>query len=221
MQNLETFRRKVYKGFLSSFLCFYKKDGKVPDRERHWRLCRHNSREAANTVAAATGKGCRQGRRKSTRSVPSRQGQTFRRKVTKAARPPKKRPQGGKGFNWVSAKSLLGCAASRFGKPRSSLWEGFNFVCAKPQLRRAESRFAEPRCSLQRERIVTFCIVQKVTKKHTGLRPATSIQSSAGNNLREASCGTSRNRFFAQNGGEKALNRCEVPALQRKDLERK
>ena len=53
------------------------------------------------------------------------------------------------------------------------------------------------------------------------LRPATSIQSSAGNNLREASGGTSRNRFFAQNGGEKALNRCEVPALQRKDLERR
>ena len=32
--------------------------------------------------------------------------------------------------------------------------------------------------------------------------------------------GTSRNRFFAQNGSEKALNRCEVPALQREDLER-
>ena len=32
--------------------------------------------------------------------------------------------------------------------------------------------------------------------------------------------GTSRNRFFAQNGGEKALNRCEVPVLLRKDLER-
>ena len=32
--------------------------------------------------------------------------------------------------------------------------------------------------------------------------------------------GTSRTRFFAQNGGEKALNRCEVPALQREDLER-
>ena len=31
---------------------------------------------------------------------------------------------------------------------------------------------------------------------------------------------TSRNRLFAQNGGEKALNRCEIQALQRKDLER-
>ena len=38
--------------------------------------------------------------------------------------------------------------------------------------------------------------------------------------LAEFSNGTSRNRFFAQNGGEKALNRCEVQALQRKELER-
>ena len=51
------------------------------------------------------------------------------------------------------------------------------------------------------------------------LRPATSIQSSAGNNIGKASDGTSRNRFFAQNGGEKALNRCDARALQRKDLE--
>ena len=38
--------------------------------------------------------------------------------------------------------------------------------------------------------------------------------------LTEVSDGTSRNRFFAQNSGEKALNRCDAPALQRKDLER-
>ena len=38
--------------------------------------------------------------------------------------------------------------------------------------------------------------------------------------LAEFSDGTSRTRFFAQNGGEKALNRCEVSALQREDLER-
>ena len=116
---------------------------------------------------------------------------------------------------------LVLCADSRFAEPRISLWEGFNFVSAKPPLRRADARFAEPRCSLQRERVVTFCVVQKVTKKHAGLRPATSIQSSAGNTFGETSGGTSRNRFFAQNGGEKALNRCEVPALQRKDLERR
>ena len=62
--------------------------------------------------------------------------------------------------------------------------------------------------------------MQKVTKKHAGLRPATSIQSSAGNDFGEASGDTCRTRFFAQDGGEKALNRCEVQALQRKDLER-
>ena len=38
--------------------------------------------------------------------------------------------------------------------------------------------------------------------------------------LAEFSNGTSRNRLFAQNGGEKALNQCEVQALQRKELER-
>ena len=38
--------------------------------------------------------------------------------------------------------------------------------------------------------------------------------------LAELSDGTCRTRLFAQNGGEKALNRCDIPALQRKDLER-
>ena len=63
--------------------------------------------------------------------------------------------------------------------------------------------------------------MQKVTKKHAGLRPATSIQSSAGNTFSEASDGTSRTRLFVQNSGEKALNRCDAPALQRKELERR
>ena len=39
--------------------------------------------------------------------------------------------------------------------------------------------------------------------------------------LAEFSGNTSRTRLFAQNGGEKALNRCEVRALQRKELERR
>ena len=39
--------------------------------------------------------------------------------------------------------------------------------------------------------------------------------------LAEFSGGTGRNRFFAQNRGEKALNRCEVQALLREDLERR
>ena len=54
--------------------------------------------------------------------------------------------------------------------------EGFKFVSAQLLFLCATLRFAEPRSSLQGERVVTFCIVQKVTKKHAGLRPATSIQ---------------------------------------------
>ena len=37
-------------------------------------------------------------------------------------------------------------------------------------------RFASLNTSCEGVRVVTFCIVQKVTKKHAGLRPATSIQ---------------------------------------------
>ena len=153
------------------------------------------------------------------------------------------------GRYFVSAKPRLRRAELRFGKPRNSLWEGFNFVSAKPRLRRAEarfgkprkvpkgfnfvsakllfewadSRFAEPRCSLQRERFYSFRLYEKNQKYPKGLRPSGlpgTIQSSAGNTFGESSGGTSRNRLFAQNGGEKALNRCDVRALQREDLER-
>ena len=82
----------------------------------------------------------------------------------------------------------------------------------------ADSRFAEPRNSPEGERVVTFCIVQKVTKKHAGLRPATSIQSSAGRDFAKISGGSCRNRFCPQNAGVKALNRCErVTVVQTQD----
>ena len=72
---------------------------------------------------------------------------------------------------------------------------------------------------------VTFCVVQKVTQKarqrFANLWTPGTIQSSAGNNLGEVSGGTCRTLLFAQDGGEKALNRCEVRALQRKELERR
>ena len=110
--------------------------------------------------------------------------------------------------------------------------------------------------SCEGERLVTFGVVQKVTKKHvlgrakscqwqvfvrrrppkqgelrTDVSKATMFQG-VDSVLRprfkalpeilleKLSNGTCRNRFFAQNGGEKALNRCDVPVLQRKDLER-
>ena len=103
--------------------------------------------------------------------------------------------------------------------------EGFKFVSAQLLFLCATLRFAEPRSSLQGERVVTFCIVQKVTKKHAGLRPATSIQI-AGRYVFEAKMtgihqvpGYAENYIFPGIAGND-LNRCEVRALQRKDLER-
>ena len=101
--------------------------------------------------------------------------------------------------------------------------KGFNFVSAKPPLRRAESRFAKPRCSLQRERIVTFCVVQKVTKKHAGLRPATSIQIAgrygvfAKTTSYHQVTGNAENSSFPGIAGND-LNRCErVTVVQTQD----
>ena len=62
---------------------------------------------------------------------------------------------------------------------------------------------------------------QKARQRLASLWTPGTIQSSAGNTVGEDSDGTSRTHFFAQNGGEKALNRCEVRVLQREDLERR
>ena len=85
------------------------------------------------------------------------------------------------------------------------------------------SSFANPRCSLQRETFYSFRLYEKNGEyprgsQTSGLRGRFKAQSEK--ILTEVSSGTCRNRFFAQDGGEKALNRCDVPALQRKDLER-
>ena len=67
--------------------------------------------------------------------------------------------------------------------------------------------------------------MQKVPQKHAeGCDPLDSrgrFKALPEKILAKFSDGTSRTRLFAQNGGEKALNRCEVRALQRKDLERR
>ncbi|MGI6195466.1 MAG: hypothetical protein ACOYIO_00075 [Eubacteriales bacterium] len=99
--------------------------------------------------------------------------------------------------------------------------EGFKFVCAKLLFGCADSRLGEPRYSLPRERIVTFCAVQKVTKKHAGLRPATSIQI-AGRYVIVAKVtgihqvtGNAKNSSFPGIAGND-LNRCDTLALQHK-----
>ena len=101
--------------------------------------------------------------------------------------------------------------------------KGLNFVSGKLLFGWADSRFGKLRISLRGSTILFFSLVRKEPKVPEGLRPSRlpgTIQSSAGNIFGEASGGTSRTRLFAQNGGEKALNRCEVRALQRKELER-
>ena len=68
-----------------------------------------------------------------------------------------------------------------------------------------------------------FSLVRKEPKVHqrfANLWTPGTIQSSAGSDFAEISGGSCRNRFCLQNGGKKALNRCDIPALQRKDLER-
>ena len=82
-----------------------------------------------------------------------------------------------KGFNWI-VRNCCFCVLIQGLKNLETPLKGFNCCGAKLRLRCADSRFAEPRYSLQKERIVTFCVVQKVTKKHAGRSPATSIQSS-------------------------------------------
>ena len=86
----------------------------------------------------------------------------------------------------------------------------------------AASRFAEPRSFLRRRTACHFLHCAKSNIKSTRdsvLRPR--FKALPEKILAELSGNTSRTRFFAQDGGEKALNRCEVPALQRKELERR
>ena len=68
--------------------------------------------------------------------------------------------------------------------------------------------------------------MQKVTKKHAGLRPATSIQIAGRYGIFAKMTGVhqvtgnAKNSSFPGIAGND-LNRCEVPALQRKDLEQR
>ena len=61
---------------------------------------------------------------------------------------------------------------------------------------------------------------QKAHQRFANLWTPGTIQSSVGKDFVKLSGGSCRNRFCLQTGGVKALNRCEVRALQRKDLER-
>ncbi len=113
------------------------------------------------------------------------------------------------------------CADSRFAKPRSSLKKVLIVAvrrCRCGALNRGLQNLEAP---CEGVRVVTFCIVQKVTKKHAGLRPATSIQIAGRYKLfAEMSgihqvTGNAQNCIFPGIAGND-LNRCEVRALQHK-----
>ena len=99
-----------------------------------------------------------------------------------------------KGFNFVRGKVLFGCADLRFAEPQNSLRGRTDCYF----LRRAKSNIKSTRDSVLRPRFKALS--KKISAKFSG--------------------NTSRTRFFAQNGGEKALNRCDVWVLQRKELKR-
>ena len=96
----------------------------------------------------------RQGRRKSTRSVLSRQG--HRRKAEK-------------GFNWVCAKFWF-CELVQGLQNLGASLKGFNCCGAKLRLRWADSRFAKPRSFPERERVYSFRVYEKNQKYTRGLR---------------------------------------------------
>ncbi len=73
-------------------------------------------------------------------------------------------------------------AAARFEKPRI-VSKGFNWFVQSFRLYALIRGLQNLGTPCEGERIVTFCGVQKVTKKHAGLRPATSIQSSIEKNF--------------------------------------
>ena len=134
--------------------------------------------------------------------------------------PKKSRRRAAKGFNWIVRDCCL-CALIRGLQNLESPLKGFNCCGAKLRLQCADARFAKPRISLQRERVVTFCVVQKVTKKHTGRSPATSIQIAGRYVIFSEMTGVHQVTGYAENcifpgiaGND--LNRCEVPALQHK-----
>ena len=114
------------------------------------------------------------------------------------------------------------CVLIRGLQNLESSLKGFNCCGAKMSLRWAESRFSKPRSFLQRGRFyILFASCkknQKARQRFANLWTPGTIQSSAGSDFAKLSGGSCRNRFCPQNGGEKALNRCErVTVVQTQD----
>ena len=149
---------------------------------------------------------CAKGGERSTRSVPSRQGHCH-----KAA----------KGFKFVCAQLLFLCAASRFAKPRRSLKKVLIVAVRKCHCGGLNRGWQNLGASQKGNGFILFALCKKNQKAHqrfANLWTPGTIQSSAGSEFAIISGGSCRNRFCPQNGGEKALNRCErVTVVQTQD----
>ena len=142
----------------------------------------------------------------------SRQGHRRKAKKTAAC--------GGKRIKLDCARWLF-CGLIRGLQNLEASLKDFNCCSAKLRLRWADSRFAKPRNFLRKERFWYFSRVRKVPKVHqrfANLWTPGTIQSSAESDFAKLSGGTCRKRFCPQNGGVKALNRCErVTVVQTQD----
>ena len=117
-----------------------------------------------------------------------------------------------KGFNLVCAKSLSMCAGSRFAKHRI-VSKGFNWFVQSFRLYALIRGLENLEAPCKGDVFTFFLHRAKRTKKHArGLRTSGlrgRFKALSKKILAKFSDGTCRNRLFAQNGGEKALNRCE------------
>ena len=163
-------------------------------------------------------------RRKSTRSVPSRQG--HRRKAKKAFLASflcltKRMEKFRRGFYWFVRSSGCGVLIRGLQNLESFLKKVLIVAVRSCHCGGLNRGLQNLGASCEGERVVTFCIVQKVTKKHAGLRPATSIQIAGRYVIFSETTGVhqvtgnAENRNFPGIAGND-LNRCEVQALQHK-----
>ena len=81
--------------------------------------------------------------------------------------------QSRKGSKFVCAKLLFVCADSRFAEPRSFLKKVLIVAVRRCHCGELHRGLQNLGASCEGVRVVTFCIVQKVTKKHAGRSPAT------------------------------------------------
>ena len=117
----------------------------------------------------------------------------------------------------MGCTKMLLCARIGGLQNLDSSLKGFNCCGVELWLRCADSRFAKPRSFRKGNGFILFASCkknQKARQRSADLWTPGTIQSSVGSDFAKTSGGTCRNRFCLQNGGVKALNRCERIAVE-------